>query len=136
QRQGLVMSRPGRLSARFDLPMGGPWDVWVQGQIMPTVELGLDGRPLASIGGQLSGNSLVPNTVPPLPVRLSAGAHRLTVAREGFSPAPGDGGSAVMDAVFLTPAGPGGESRLRAAPASAWRALCGRRYDWLELEAR
>ena len=34
---------------------------------MPAVQVRVDGRPLASIGGQLSGNSLVPNTVPPLP---------------------------------------------------------------------
>ena len=63
------MSTAGRLSARVHIPPRGAWDVWVQGQLMPSVKLNLDGRPLASIAGQLSGNSLVPNTVPPIRVR-------------------------------------------------------------------
>jgi hypothetical protein len=125
------MTRPGRLAATFELP-AGRWDLWVQGQIMPAVELGLDGRRLASIGGELSGNSLVPDTVPPLAVALSAGAHRLSVTRGPSTLKPGDGGSAVLAAIFLTPAAydPGA---LRSAPASHWRALCGRSYEWIEL---
>ncbi len=105
EREGLVMSTPGSLSASLALPSAGLWDVWVQGEIMPSVSLSVDGRPLASIAGQLDGNSLVPDTVPPIPVRLSAGAHRLSLTRHGFTLAPGDGGQAVLDAIFLTPAG-------------------------------
>jgi hypothetical protein len=131
QRQGLVMTRPGRLAATFELP-AGRWDLWVQGQIMPAVELGLDGRRLASIGGQLSGNSLVPDTIPPLALALSGGPHRLSVTRGPSNLKPGDGGSAVLAAIFLTPAAydPGA---LRSAPASDWHALCGRSYEWIEL---
>jgi hypothetical protein len=136
ERQGLVMLRAGTLTADFALPTAGVWDVWVQGQIMPTVRLSLDGRPLASIGAQLSGNSLVPDTAPPLPARLAAGAHRLTLSRGGgFSLPPGDGGSAVLDAIFLTPTAAHPEGQLRSLPLSRWRALCGRRYDWVELNA-
>jgi hypothetical protein len=132
QRQGLVMTRPGRLAATLEVPVTGRWNVWVKGQIMPAVELRLDGRRLASIGGQLSGNSLVPDTVPPLAVALSAGPHRLSLTRGPSTLAPGDGGSAVLAAIFLTPAAfdPGA---LRAAPVSDWHALCGRSYDWIEL---
>jgi hypothetical protein len=136
QREGLVMSRPGELSATFELPAPGPWEVWVQGQIMPTVQLTLDGHPIGSIGGQLAGDSLVPDTVPPIPVRLLAGAHRLTVTRPGSSLAPGDRGSAVLDAVFLTPAGDAGRPSLRSASASHWRELCGHPYQWVELLPR
>ena len=132
EREGLVMSRPGVLSAAFALPRGGAWEVWAQGQLMPTVQLALDGRLLASIGGQLSGNSLVPDTVPPLPVRLAAGSHRLVVRRPGVTLAPGDGGSAVLDGIFLTPAGAGARHLLRSVPAASWRALCAGRYDWVE----
>jgi len=132
ERQGLVMSRPGRLSAAFELPAGGTWNLWIQGQIMPTVALGVDGRGLSSIGGELSGNSLVPDTVPPIPVRLSAGLHHITVTRMGTTLAPGDGGSAVLDAIFLTPAG-GDPQALRVVATSRWRSLCGRRYTWIEL---
>jgi hypothetical protein len=132
QRQGLVMSSPGRLSAAFALPRAGLWQLWVQGQLMPSVALAVDGRPLASIGGQLSGNSLVPDTLPPLPVRLSAGPHRLTVTRGRSGLAPGDGGSAVLEAVFLTPATTD-PRRLDTAPLAGWRALCARPHQWVEL---
>jgi hypothetical protein len=133
EREGLVMSTPGRLSASFALPVSGAWDVWVQGQIMPTVQLSVDGTRIASIAGQLDGNSLVPDTVPPIPVQLAAGRHRLSVTRPGFSLAPGDGGSAVLDAIFLTPARTDPQGPLRTAAPSHWRALCGRSYQWVEL---
>jgi hypothetical protein len=133
EREGLVMSTPGRLSARFVLPTPGAWQVWVQGQIMPTVQLSIDGRRIASIAGQLDGNSLVPDTVPPVTVRLSAGEHRVSVTRPGFTLAPGDGGEAVLDAIFLTPAGADPQGTLRVLAPSRWRALCGRSYQWVEL---
>jgi hypothetical protein len=133
ERKGLVMSTPGRLSASFTLPTSGAWDVWVQGQIMPTVTLSVDGARVAAIAGQLDGNSLVPNTVPPIRLRLTAGQHRLWVTRSGFTLAPGDGGMAVLDAVFLTPAGAPSQGTLRAAAPARWQSLCGRSYQWVEL---
>jgi hypothetical protein len=133
EREGLVMSTPGRLSTSFSLPAPGAWQVWVQGQIMPSVQLNVDGRPIESIAGQLDGNSLVPDTVPPVTVRLGAGAHRISVTRPGFTLAPGDGGAAVLDAIFLTPANAPGQGTLRAAAPSDWRTLCGRSYQWVEI---
>ncbi len=133
EREGLVMSTPGRLSASFALPASGVWDVWVQGQIMPSVQVSVDGRRIASIAGQLDGNSLVPNTVPPIAVTLGAGEHRVSVTRPGFTLAPGDGGAAVLDAIFLTPARADPRGTLRVAAPSRWRTLCGRSYQWVEL---
>jgi hypothetical protein len=133
EREGLVMSTPGTLTASFDLPAGGSWDVWVQGQIMPSVQLRVDGRTLASIAGQLDGNSLVPDTVPPIRVALAAGPHRVTVTRSGVSLAPGDGGAAVLDAIFLTPAATDPRGSLRTAAPARWRSLCGRSYQWVEV---
>ncbi|MGD0453846.1 MAG: hypothetical protein ABSB69_09625 [Solirubrobacteraceae bacterium] len=136
EREGLVMSTSGRLSASFTLPAPGAWQVWVQGQIMPAVALSVDGRQIASIAGQLDGNSLVPNTVPPITVELAAGRHRLSVTRLGFSLAPGDGGAAVLDAINLAPADTDPRGPLRAVAPAQWRALCGRRYQWVELVRR
>jgi len=97
------MRRPGELTARFALPHAGAWTLWLRGQFMPRVLVGVDGRRLTTIAGQLAGNSLVPDTAPPISVRLDAGAHSLSVTRAGFSLAPGNGGSAVLAAAFLTP---------------------------------
>jgi hypothetical protein len=135
QRGGLVMARAGRLSVGFAVPAAGAWDVWIQGQFMPEVKIALDGRALATIEGELSGNSLVVDTAPPRRVELAAGAHRLTVTRSGTNLAPGNGGWAILDSVFLTPARDGAGSRLSEAASRSWRSLCGRTYEWAELLA-
>ncbi len=133
QRQGLVMRRAGRLSATFSLPFGGTWNVWLQGQIMPTVRVSVDGRSLGAIGGQLGGNSLVPDTMTPLQAPLAAGTHRLSVTLGGLNLAPGDGGSAILDAIFLAPAAVPARQLVRVAPDGDWRTLCGHAYAWIEL---
>ncbi|HEV7163733.1 MAG TPA: hypothetical protein VGN25_10815 [Solirubrobacteraceae bacterium] len=136
ERQGLVMSSPGRLSATFTLPHGGLWNLWVQGQLMPTVKLDVDGRAVASIGAQLSGNSLVPTTAPPIAMRLGTGPHSLWVTRGGASTlAPGDGGAAVLDAIALTPGSLPAGGALRSSSLADWRRLCGTSYQWVELDS-
>jgi hypothetical protein len=133
ERQGLVMSHPGTLRAAVQIPFAGAWQLWLRGQLMPTVTVSLDGRALTSVGAQLSGNSLVPNVVPPIALRLAAGRHLIAVRRAGLTLAPGDGGAAVLDGIFLTPAA--ATSRLYTRPLRRWRELCGRRYAWVELIA-
>ncbi len=135
QRGGFTMRRAGGVTLSFEVPRAGAWDLWLQGQFMPQIRLNLDGRPLGRISGQLAGNSLVPDTATPLPLHLAAGAHRLTVARGGFSLAPGNGGAAVLDRAFLTPAlAP--ERVLRTLSPSAPRSvLCASSYRWIELVA-
>ena len=132
-REGLEMSTHGRLSAEFAVPRSGTWDVWLQGQLMPTISLGMDGHPIASIAAQLGGNSVVANTTSPVPVSLSAGRHRLSLARDGFSLAPGNGGSADLYGIFLTPAEAPAEQPLLAVAPARWRSLCGRSYQWIEI---
>ena len=107
--------------------------MWLQGQIMPAVTVGVDGHPLGSIAAQLGGNSVVRNTTSPLTVSLSAGPHRLSLARGGFSLAPGNGGSADLYGIFLTPAGAPVQRPLVAVAPARWRSLCGRTYQWIEL---
>ena len=133
-RDGLLMSRPGRLEATFAVPHTGTWDLWLQGEIMPAVEVSVDGRPLASISGQLTGVATDPDTIAPLRVRLTAGLHRVTITRGSSSLlAPGSGGSAILDSIFLTPAGAGSQATLHVTPAARWRSLCGQRLEWIEV---
>ena len=132
-RIGLEMKQPGTLSSTFKVPAAGMWDVWLQGEIMRAVHLRIDRRSIGAIGAQLSGDSLNPDTMTPLAVRLSAGRHLLSLTRGGSDLAPGDGGSALLDAIFLTPAGVAGQDALRAVAPAAWRSVCGRAYDWIEV---
>jgi hypothetical protein len=127
---GLVMTPFGHITADFRVPRAGVWNVWLQGESMPRVTVGVDGGGLGSIAGELSGSPFNPDTMTPFPVLLSAGAHSLTVSRGARSPAPGDGGSALLRAIFLTPAG--AQETLVRTPAARWHSLCGRRYDWIE----
>jgi hypothetical protein len=129
---GFAMQHPGTLSARFVLPRAGAWQLWLQGQFMPAIDVDVDGAPIASLAGQLAGNSLVPDTAGPFDVRLAAGRHTLSVTRRGFSLAPGNGGAAVLDDAFFTPAAStAGLPRINldATP----RQLCSQPYRWIEL---
>ncbi len=133
-REGLVLGSAGRLVSTVTVPSAGVWEVWVKGQLMGPLHLAIDGRPLATISGELDGNSLVLDSAPPVPVRLSAGVHRVELERGGASLAPGDGGAAVLNSVLLTAAGDSSAS-LQVRRAAAWRNLCGGLYQWAELSA-
>jgi hypothetical protein len=130
---GLLMSGAGELQSAFVLPRAGVWDVWLKGQLMPTVNVSVDGRSIGSLGGQLDGNPHNPDALTPLRVRLSAGYHRLTIARGNALLAPGEGGWAILHDVFLTPAGAPDVDTLYVTPPAQWRALCGKRLDWIEV---
>jgi hypothetical protein len=132
-RVGLVMNGPGRLWAAFAVRHAGEWDLWLQGEIMRPVHVSVDGLPLGSIGAELGGNSLNPDTMTPLRAHLSPGRHLLSLTRGGFSLAPGDGGWAILDYIFLTAAGAAAQQTLRVATPADWRSLCGRVYDWIEV---
>jgi hypothetical protein len=117
----------------FAVPHSGAWDIWLKGQLMPTVNVSVDGRSIGSIGGQLDGNPHNPDAMTPLRVRMSAGRHRLTIARGDSVLAPGDGGWAILHEVFLTPANVPDVDGLHVTPPARWRSLCGGRFDWIEV---
>lgn len=134
---GLVMMRPGRMTATFTLPHAGRWDVWLKGELMPSVTVSVDGRTIGRVGGELDGNPHNPGTMAPLAVRLAGGTHRLTIVRGSENPlAPGEGGWAILHQAFLTPAGHDTDiDTLQTVAPSRWRSLCGGRYDWIEAAA-
>jgi hypothetical protein len=132
RRIGLVMQGPGRLWAEFAVPHAGVWDLWLKGEIMRAVRVSVDGRLLGSAGAQLGGNSLNPDIMAPLTVALSAGRHLLSITRGGFTLAPGNGGWAFLDGIFLTPEHHLAQDALRSVPATAWHSLCGHTFDWIE----
>jgi hypothetical protein len=131
-RVGLLMTGAGTLHARFSLPHGGTWQLWLEGELMPAVSVRLDGRPLASLAGQVGGTSLTQQVMTPLTVQLGAGAHRLTITRRSAGASPGGGGWADVRAIFLTPAGAGAQPTLREASLESWRTLCADPLQWVE----
>ncbi len=136
ERSGYAMRGAGTLSAAFDVAQSGTWDLWLQGQFMPDVLVAVDGRRVATLSGQLAGNSLVPDTATPIAVGLSAGRHRLAVTRAGFSLAPGNGVPAVLAGAFLTPARTPARELRRLPLGGARQVLCAQSYDWIEAISR
>jgi hypothetical protein len=127
-----LLAGSGRVVVPFSVPYAGRWDLWLLGEIMPNVEVSIDGHPGARTGDQLSGNSATPDPVGPFSVTLAAGRHQLTFTDAGSSLAPGAGGDAFLNRVFFTPAGADGRHGLRSASAADWPSLCSGRYEWIE----
>ncbi|MGD0198431.1 MAG: hypothetical protein ABSC56_11090 [Solirubrobacteraceae bacterium] len=119
-------------SVTFRVPRSGAWDLWLRGEIMPTVAVRVDGRLVGRLADQLAGNDFNPDTIGPLRLDLRAGGHRLSFAAAGSSLAPGATGDASLARVFLTTAAGARQEVLRAVRASAWRSLCGGHFDWIE----
>lgn len=134
ERDALTMRSPGTLRTAVDLPHGGLWDLWLKGQFMPGATVSVDGRAVASPSGQLSGNSLVPDTLPPVHLALAAGRHAVAVTRGSPGWGPGEKGSAVLSGVAFAPAG-STPPPLRATASGTWRALCSYDLEWVELLA-
>ena len=129
---GLLMSGAGTLQAGFLLPQAGSWQLWLEGELMPSVSVTVDGRSLGSLAGQVGGTSLTQQVMTPITVHLGAGAHRLTITRRSAGASPGGGGWADVRAIFLTPAGVGAQPTLREASLESWRALCAAPLQWVE----
>jgi hypothetical protein len=121
-----------RVAVDFRVPRSGRWDIWLRGEVMPAVTVSVDGRKLATISDQLAGNQFNPDTLNPIEVMLPHGRHRLSFRASGSILAPGDGGTARLGRVFLTPTRDARAEFLVTVPADHWRSLCGRRLDWIE----
>lgn len=129
----LVMDGEGRLWSDFRVPHAGVYRLWLQGEAMPTLHVRIDGRAVAQVGGQLSGNGDSPDPLVPISVRLRAGQHTLSIARSGFSLAPGSGSEAYFESIYLTPVGFDGQQHLQTVSPARWRELCGAHLDWVEV---
>lgn len=118
---------PGSATGRIRLVSSGSYTIWVQGDMPRTVSVTLDGRPIGSVngtdtpGGWLSAGK----------VTLAAGSYELGVERGGGGIAPGNGSTqASLGAVALLANTP---ERVIARPLGAWKSLCGKDADWVEL---
>jgi hypothetical protein len=131
-RYGLLVSRTGALAVPFSVPFAGVWDLYLAGEFSPALDLRVDGRKLASIEGQLGGDSLVPDVSAPVRVALAAGRHVLLITRRQRALAPGDGGMALLDRVYLTPAHAPVRTLVSLGLRAAAAGACPRSAVWVE----
>jgi hypothetical protein len=123
----------GNTHASFVVTAPGTYEVWLAGSFFRRLQTSVDRSPAASSYEQLNEAG---EWTPLLKARLSNGPHRVTLSYGDAALYPGSGGPGPAGPVFGT--GP-----LAVAPVSTnlpityvppdhARALCGRRWDWIE----
>jgi hypothetical protein len=125
----LVFAGPGKIEVGFRIPAAGRYRLWLGGDIDRPLHLIVDRQFVAAPTDMFGGDAskyLVAT------VTLKAGAHDLQIVRGGGGLGPGDNASSVIDGVIFEPVAAEQES-MRTVEPPAWRSLCGRPLDWLEV---
>ncbi len=128
-RPELFFGGPARVESGFRVSTPGSYEVWLGGSVDRPLRVELDGRLVGAPSQQSGGDG---SAIYVGRVALSRGSHTLRILRGGGSLRPDDNGSAVIDGFVLQPVG-AEASGVQSLPPSAWRSLCGRSIDWLEV---
>ena len=129
---GIGLGTPGLARKRFYVPQSGVYDVWLKGDYARALHVRIDGREVGSVSQQTGNDG---NYARPLRARLGRGSHTLTLERRGGSLRPGDAAPTVLRAVVFEPAAAAAPI-VRELDPGAWRRLCGRPVDWVEIAKR
>jgi hypothetical protein len=124
-----IVLGPMRLEAPFRVSRPARYRLWLGGTVDRPARALLDGRVVGSPSDVFGGDN---NKYPVAVVSLSRGRHELEMIRGGGGLAPGDNASTVIDGAVFEPVSAERESLSTLAP-SAWRSLCGRPLDWIEV---
>lgn len=128
-RPNLTFAGPGHVEGGFDVPRAGRYVVWLGGTVDRPMHVYIDGREVGAPSRQSGGDGTVIRVAA---VQLAAGHHVFRLARGGGDLLPDDALSTGIDGFVLEPVG-ADESPVETAAPSAWRTLCGRPLDWIEL---
>jgi len=128
-RPTLQIGGPARVETRFQVAAADRYEMWLGGDVDRPLEVEIDGRLIGAPSAQ-SGDDQTAIYVGA--VTLGPGGHSLTLLRGGGDLRPDDAGSTAIDGAVLQPAGAERAGVQTVAP-SAWRSLCGRSIDWLEI---
>ena len=121
-------SGSGTLSEEISVP-GGEYEIWLGGAVFGGLKLILDGQDVASERALVENvGALDPLTT----VRLTPGRHRLTLDYSGADLHPGSASHAYEVGPLLLETPEQGDLGTVTVRPSAYRRLCGRRWDWVE----
>jgi hypothetical protein len=128
-RPQLVWTAPGRVEGGFDVKVPGRYALWLGGDVDRPLHVLVDHRLVGAPAAQ-SGDDAT--TIDVGTVTLAGGKHTLQLVRGGGDLRPDDSGSTVIDGVVFEPLSDEREP-VRTIPPSAWRSLCGRSVNWIEI---
>ena len=121
----------GELEAQVEVPDGGFYEVWLGGSIRPHAELRVDGEPAGEVRNQLNNAG---QYVRLGGAELGPGIHLIDVQFDGSDLHPGSGGTAgAIGPLVLSPSD-AADARLVRVPPGRAPLLCGRDWDWVELD--
>jgi hypothetical protein len=122
---------PARLEAGLRVPVAGRYELWLAGDVDRPLEVLVDDRRIGAPSAQSGDDGTVIDVAA---ANLSAGPHSIRLLRHGGDLRPDDAGSTVIDGIVLAPPGAAAEAEtVQSVAPSAWRSLCGRPLDWIEL---
>ena len=119
----------GSVEAEVSVSRPGDYEAWLGGSVRPAVSLWVDGERVGEVRHQLnnSGQYVGFGTV-----ALAPGSHRIEFRFAGADLHPGSGGRGGPIGPVALSRGEAADSRLVRVPASDFRTLCGREWDWIE----
>ena len=107
----------------------GDYEIWLGGSVRPRVDLTIDGQTVGSARHVLNNEG---QYVLLGDVALAAGEHQVVVGFAAADLHPGSGGAAPAVGPLLLSRTEAADATLVRLPASDWRELCGRAWDWIE----
>ena len=120
---------PGHARGRVRTASPGSYRMWLRGSFPRATDVLVDGRRRMTVRGANTPGQWLGD----VPLRLTAGVHRVEVRVPGGSPKPGDGAAVTIGPLALVADRP---RRLQTVALPDWRSLCGRELDWVELVRR
>ncbi len=117
---------PGYARGPVRIGRAGVYRLWLRGSFPRATQVVVDGAVRMTVRGANTPGQWLGD----VPLRMTAGVHRVEVRVPGGSPRPGDGAAVTIGPVAFAVDQP---RRLETVPIARWRSLCGRELDWIEL---
>ena len=132
-RPQLSLTGPGSIESSFRVRSAGTYELWLAGDADRPLSVSIDGHVVGSVAAQSGDDG---NVMDVATIRVSAGRHKVRIVRGGGDLRPADNGSSIVDGIiFESTAAPAERETMQSIAPAAWKSLCGRPLDWIELTA-